>query len=124
MHVVVRQYEGASSIADAMAERPDEVKELLTGVEGFVAYYAVRDEEALTTVSICRDSAGREETTHRQLPEERSAWIAQQAGHATRDRWGRMSFLHGSSGDCTLAHPSVCVCSLSGSGGDLRADFL
>lgn len=65
MHVVVRQYEGASSIADAMAERPDEVKELLTGVEGFVAYYAARDGEALTTVSVCRDSAGVEETTRR-----------------------------------------------------------
>ncbi len=65
MHVVVRQYEGASSIADAMAERPAEVKELLTGVEGFVAYYAARDGEALTTVSVCRDSAGAEETTRR-----------------------------------------------------------
>ena len=43
MHVVVRQYEVASPLADAMAERADDIKELLTGVEGFVAYHAARD---------------------------------------------------------------------------------
>lgn len=65
MNVVVRQYEGASALGDAMAERADEVKELLTGVDGFVAYYAARDGDAVTTVSVCRDSAGTEETTRR-----------------------------------------------------------
>ena len=65
MFVVVRQYEGASSLADAMAERADDIKELLTGVEGFVAYYAARDGDAVTTVSVCNDRAGADETTRR-----------------------------------------------------------
>jgi hypothetical protein len=70
MYVVVRQYEGASPLADAMADREDDVKELLTGVEGFVAYYAARDGDTLTTVSVCRDRAGADETTRRA-----AAWV-------------------------------------------------
>jgi heme-degrading monooxygenase HmoA len=70
MYVVVRQYEGASPLADAMAERADDVKELLTGVEGFVAYHAARDGDTVTTVSVCRDRAGAEETTRRA-----AAWV-------------------------------------------------
>ena len=66
MHVVVRQYEGAAELANVMAERADEVKERLTSVDGFVAYYAARGEgDKVTTVSVCRDSAGTEETTRR-----------------------------------------------------------
>jgi hypothetical protein len=42
------------------------VKETLTSVDGFVAYYAARGEgDTVTTVSICRDSAGTQETTLR-----------------------------------------------------------
>lgn len=70
MHVVVRQYERASPLADAMAERTDEIKELLTGIEGFVAYYAARDGDTVTTVSVCKDRAGAEETTRRA-----AAWV-------------------------------------------------
>jgi hypothetical protein len=70
MHVVVRQYEGAAALADGMAERTDDIKELLTGVEGFVAYHAARDGDTVTTVSICKDRAGTEETTRRA-----AAWV-------------------------------------------------
>jgi len=66
MHMVVRQYGGAAELADVMTKRVDEVKERLTSVDGFVAYYAARGEgDKVTTVSICRDSAGTEETTRR-----------------------------------------------------------
>jgi len=70
MYVVVRQYERASPLADAMADREDDVKELLTGVEGFVAYHAARDGDKVTTVSVCRDRAGADETTRRA-----AAWV-------------------------------------------------
>jgi len=78
MHVVVRQYEGASALADAMAERADEVEQLLTGVEGFVAYHAARDGDTITTVSVCKDRAGTEETTKRA-----AAWVQENLSGAT-----------------------------------------
>lgn len=65
MYVVVRQYEGASALADVMTEQADDVEETLRGVEGFVAYYAARDGDTVTTVSVCTDRAGAEETTKR-----------------------------------------------------------
>ena len=70
MYVVVRQYEGASPLMDAMSERSMEVKELLTGVEGFVTYHAARDGDTMITVSICTDRDGAEETTQRA-----AAWV-------------------------------------------------
>ena len=78
MFVVVRQYEGASALADAMVEQADAIKELLTGVEGFVAYYAARDGDAVTTVSVCNDRAGADETTRRA-----AAWVQENLPGAT-----------------------------------------
>ena len=42
MHVVVRRWRNAAALADAMTSRSQEVEELLRGVPGFVAYYAIR----------------------------------------------------------------------------------
>ena len=78
MYVVVRQYEGASPLADAMAERADDVEQLLTSVEGFVAYHAARDGDTVTTVSVCSDRAGAEETTRRA-----AAWVQENLPGAT-----------------------------------------
>jgi hypothetical protein len=41
MCVVVRRYVGASKLIDAMVERQSDVKELISSVPGFRAYYAV-----------------------------------------------------------------------------------
>jgi NMD protein affecting ribosome stability and mRNA decay len=65
MYMVVRQYEDASHLADLLTEQADDVKETLGRVEGFVAYYAAHDGDKLTTVSVCNDRAGAEETTQR-----------------------------------------------------------
>ena len=41
MYVVVRRYSGASKLIEAMVERQGEVKDLISSVPGFRAYYAV-----------------------------------------------------------------------------------
>jgi hypothetical protein len=48
-----------------MQRRSADVEELLRGVHGFQAYYAVRAGDALTTVTVCQDQAGTEESTRR-----------------------------------------------------------
>ncbi len=63
MHAVVRQYTGVSTLIDEMEQRQGEVRELLGGVNGLNAYFAVRNGDALTTITVCDDQAGTEEST-------------------------------------------------------------
>ena len=65
MYGVVRRYSGASELSDAIAQNSLEVQELISTVPGFVAYYAVRSNEGLATITICQDSTGTQESTRR-----------------------------------------------------------
>ena len=65
MYVVVRRWRNAATLADALTSRSQEVEELLRGVPGFVAYYAVRHGAELTTITACDDQAGTQESTRR-----------------------------------------------------------
>ena len=65
MHVTLRSYTGATALAEAMTAKASEVEELLRGVPGFVAYHAVRDGDNVTTVTVCKDKTGTDESTRR-----------------------------------------------------------
>ena len=64
MYVVVRRWRNAAALAD-VTSRSQEVEELLRGVPGFVAYYAVRHGAELTTITACDTQAGTQESTRR-----------------------------------------------------------
>lgn len=72
MHVVVRSYsgEGVSELFDAMAQREQDVKELISGVPGFASYAAFRSGDGVMTVTACQDKAGTDESSSRA-----SAWV-------------------------------------------------
>ena len=63
MHVVVRRWRNATTLADTMTSQSQEVEELLRSVPGFVAYYAVRNGAEVTTITACDDLAGTQEST-------------------------------------------------------------
>ena len=65
MYVVIRRWGNAPALAEAMTARSQEVEELLRGVPGFVAYYALRHGDALSTITVCSDQAGTQESTRR-----------------------------------------------------------
>jgi hypothetical protein len=67
MHVVVRSYsgQGASELFDLLGEREEDVKELISGVPGFVKYAAFRSGDGGMTVTICQDKAGTDESSQR-----------------------------------------------------------
>jgi glycine/D-amino acid oxidase-like deaminating enzyme len=48
-----------------MQQRQQEVNELIGGVPGFVAYYATRAGDSVTTVTVCESQAGTQESTRR-----------------------------------------------------------
>lgn len=65
MYAVVRRYTGAGDLADALTKNRQDVERIIGGVAGFVAYYATRDGDRVTTVTVCNDKAGTEQSTQR-----------------------------------------------------------
>lgn len=65
MYATIRRFKNAQALADAMSSRKDEVKQVISGIPGFVSYYATRDGDTVTTVSIYDDKAGGDESTRR-----------------------------------------------------------
>ena len=77
MHVVVRSYSGAGAaeLFDAMEQREEDVKELITGVPGFISYAAFRSGDGVMTVTACEDKAGTDESSNRA-----AAWVKDNVG--------------------------------------------
>jgi hypothetical protein len=67
MYVVVRSYseQGASALFDLLGQREGDVRALIGGVPGFVSYAAFRSGDGGTTVTICQDKAGTDESSRR-----------------------------------------------------------
>jgi hypothetical protein len=67
MYVVVRSYsgQGASELFDLLGQREEDVKELISGVPGFVRYAAFRSGNGGMTVTICEDKVGTDESSKR-----------------------------------------------------------
>ena len=63
MYAVIRAYQGNSELANALAEREEEVRQLISGISGFKAYYLLKLSEGTSTVSIFDDQAGAEESS-------------------------------------------------------------
>ena len=70
MYATMRYYPGAAALGDAMAAKSGEVEKILRSVPGFVAYYALRDGDTVTSVTVCNDKAGTDESTKRA-----AAWV-------------------------------------------------
>jgi hypothetical protein len=75
MHATIRNYSGGAALSDALVEHQDEIRTLLTGIDGFRAYYIVRDGDGATTVSVYDDQTGADESTR-----QAAAWVAENLG--------------------------------------------
>ena len=67
MYVVVRSYsgQGASDLLDLLGQREEDVKNLISGVPGFVSYAAFRSGDGGMTVTVCQDKVGTDESSRR-----------------------------------------------------------
>ena len=75
MHATIRNYSGGGALADALVEHQDEVRDLISGIDGFRAYYIVRDGDGVTTLSVFDEETGADESTRAA-----AAWIAENLG--------------------------------------------
>lgn len=63
MYATVRTYASAAGLAEELAGRADEVRRIISEVEGFRAYYLIRTAEGVVSVSVYDSEAGAEEST-------------------------------------------------------------
>ncbi|HEY2556619.1 MAG TPA: hypothetical protein VGI08_05895 [Diaminobutyricibacter sp.] len=59
MYAAVRSYASGQGLVDALVENESEVRDLLTGIDGFHAYYMVRTADGgALSISVYADAAG------------------------------------------------------------------
>ena len=72
MYVTVRSYGGGRAFADALVAHQDEIRSVITSIDGFRAYYLVRTAEGTTTISVFATQDGAQESTTAA-----AAWVAE-----------------------------------------------
>jgi hypothetical protein len=72
MHASVRTYVAASELADGLVGNSGAVKDLVSGIAGFKAYYLVRTADGAVSISVYEDEAGANESTRAA-----AAWISE-----------------------------------------------
>jgi hypothetical protein len=73
MYVTLRNYAGNQQLVDALVENESSVKELISHIDGFKAYYLVRTAEGeALSVSVYGDKAGGEASNRAA-----AAWIGE-----------------------------------------------
>lgn len=62
MYAAVRSYGGGDGFTDALVDNEGAIRDLLTAIDGFRAYYVLRGSDGPTTVSVFDDEAGADES--------------------------------------------------------------
>ena len=75
MYTVCRVYSNAKELAELIIANKAEVESLLRSVPGFQAYYLVLTGDGFTTITVCEDQAGTEESSRRAAD-----WVRARAG--------------------------------------------
>ena len=72
MFASIRKYKEAPAFADDLSKRQEEVKSILRPIRGFQAYYLIKTNEGVTSMTVCDDREGTEESNR-----VASAWMKQ-----------------------------------------------
>jgi hypothetical protein len=78
MYVTIRSYGGGREFADALVAHEDEIRSVITPIDGFRAYYLLRTAEGTTTISVFATQDGAQESTTAA-----AAWVGENLGDVT-----------------------------------------
>ena len=78
MHAVIRTYsgKGATELFNLLEKRKSEVETLMRPIDGFVSYHLVRTAGGGTSITVCQNQAGTDESVRKARQ-----WIAANASH-------------------------------------------
>lgn len=62
MYASIRTYAGNHDLADTLAEHADEIRQVISGIDGFKSYHLVKTSDGTTSISVFEDQAGAEES--------------------------------------------------------------
>ena len=77
MWASVRRYESNPELAEILAGRSEEIKALISEVDGFVSYYLIHDGNDTVSITVAKDKAGVDESTVIAMN-----WLAEHAAEA------------------------------------------
>jgi hypothetical protein len=63
MYATIRNYSSNAGLADALVEREDEVRGIVSVIDGFKAYYLIKTADGAASISVFDDEAGASEST-------------------------------------------------------------
>ena len=92
MYAVIRRYSGVAKLISELGSRQDEVKKLISETKGFIAYYAIREGEALATITVCQDREGADDSSRRT-----AQWVRENLAGTrvtTPEAYGGEVFIH------------------------------
>ena len=70
MHAVIRRYTASPEVVTTARERSASLEATMQEIQGFVAYYFVATSDGVTTITICDDQDGIQESLRRA-----AAWV-------------------------------------------------
>jgi hypothetical protein len=74
MYATVRTYTDSGAFADTLVANEDALRDTIATIDGFRAYYLIRTDTGLVSVSVFDDQSGAEESTRAA-----AAWVAENA---------------------------------------------
>ena len=72
MYASIRAYAGNRDLADTLAEHEEDVRQVISSIDGFKAYYLLKLDEGTTTISVFESRASAEESNRAA-----AAWLAE-----------------------------------------------
>jgi heme-degrading monooxygenase HmoA len=63
VYATIRNYAGNAGLADALVEHEDEVRSIVSGIDGFKAYYLLKTSDGAASISVFDDESGASEST-------------------------------------------------------------
>ena len=62
MYAVIRHYENAKALQDAMSAKTQEVMDVISAIPGFISYLGTKDGDSMTSITICENKAACDES--------------------------------------------------------------
>ncbi len=72
MYAVIRAYTGNPDLAETLAEHEEDIRPVISGINGFKAYYLLKLPEGTSTISVFEDQEGAEESSRAA-----ASWLAE-----------------------------------------------